>query len=173
MLKPQDYAILLKLLAHYKQSLPQRQLAEELGISLAEINAGVKRLKNAGLLRSSEQSRQLVPVRMAAAELLVHGIKYLFPGKLGHYTRGMPTSVGAPIFQDKIMLGEDPIPVWPDANGESKGLALEPIHPAIPGALHKHPDAKFYEWLVLVDALRQGRAREREIAERLIRQRLK
>lgn len=173
MLKPQDCAILAKLVAHLEESLSQRQLSEELGISLAEVNAGIKRLREAGLVRKSEKSKAVIPIFHAAKEFIVHGMKYLFPGKLGSLTRGMPTAVGSPIFKDKIMLGNEPIPVWPDAEGEGKGLALEPIHPAIPKALRRHPDPKFYELLTLIDVFRQGRAREREIAKQLIAEKLK
>ena len=172
MLKSQDCAILLKLLAHYGKHYTQRQLAEELQISLAEINAGIKRLLEAGLLRL-EKNKHPLPVRKAAIEFLTHGLKYIFPGSLGSYTRGTATAIGAPVFKNKVVLGDDPLPVWPDAHGSSKGLALEPIHASLPSALHDHPDPEFYELLALTDAIRQGRAREKKIAIQLIQEKLK
>ncbi len=172
MLKPQDCVILLKLLANPGVEWSQRQLAEALCISLAEINAGLRRLVEAGLLRKAQTS-QFLPIIAAAEEFLINGLKYLIPGKLGEYTRGIPTAVGAPLFQDKIALGDDPIPVWPDAEGSNRGVALNPIHPAIPKALRKIPDESFYELLVLIDSIRSGRPRERNIAIQLLKDRLR
>lgn len=171
MLKPQDCIVLIKLLANPGKEWSQRELAKTLCISLAETNAGIKRLGDAGLLRKDKG--KLFPNTYAAEEFLVSGIKFFFPAKLGEYTRGIPTAVAAPIFQDKIALGNDPIPVWPDAVGEKKGVALPPIYPSIPRALREHPDQAFYELLVLIDAIRAGRARERNLATALLKEKLK
>src|SRR5437016_8939165 len=159
MLKPQDCMILIKLLANPGVEWSQRELAKNLNISLAETNAAIKRLGDSGLLRK-DKSDKLFPNINAAEEFLVSGIKFFFPAKLGEYTRGMPTAVAAPIFHDKIALGNDPIPVWPDAIGEKRGVALTPIHPSIPKSLRENPDQSFYELLVLIDAIRSGRPRE-------------
>ena len=59
--------------------------------------------------------------------------------------------------------------MWPDALGEKRGVALDPIHPSIPKALRENPDPTFYELLVLVDAIRSGRPRERDLAATLLR----
>ncbi len=171
MLKPQDCIILIKLLANPGMDWSQRQLAKALCISLAEINAGIKRLGDAGLLRKDKDDR-LFPNINAAEEFLISGIKFFFPAKLGEYTRGMPTAVAAPIFHDKIALG-NPIPVWPDAVGEKRGVALAPLHPSIPKALRENPDQPFYELLVLIDAIRSGRPRERNLAAALLKEKLK
>lgn len=172
MLKPQDCIILIKLLANPGVEWSQRQLAKALCISLSETNAGIKRLVYAGLLRKDKNDK-LFPNINAAEEFLVSGIKFFFPVKLGEYTRGMPTAIAAPIFHDKIALGNDPIPVWPDAIGEKRGVALTPIHPSIPKALRENPDQSFYELLVLIDAIRSGRSRERNLAASLLKEKLK
>lgn len=172
MLKPQDCIILLKLLANPKVEWSQRQLADAICISLAETNAGLKRLVDAGLLRKTEQS-QFLPIIAAAEEFLINGLKYLIPGKLGEYTRGIPTAVGASIFQGKIALGDDPIPVWPDARSKQRGVALNPIYPTVPEALRKVPDQAFYELLVLIDSIRIGRPRERNMAVQLLKNRIR
>jgi hypothetical protein len=172
MLKPQDCIILIKLLANLGEEWSQRQLAKALCISLAEINAGIKRLCEAGLLRKDKNNR-LFPNINAAEEFLISGIKFFFPAKLGEYTRGMPTAIASPIFHDKIALGNDPIPVWPDAIGEKRGVALAPLHPSIPKALRENPDQYFYELLTLIDAIRSGRPRERNLATVLLKEKLK
>jgi hypothetical protein len=55
--------------------------------------------------------------------------------------------------------------VWPDADGDVRGVTLDPLHKTVPKAARKDP-VLLHELLALVDALRDGRARERRIAER-------
>jgi biotin operon repressor len=171
MLKPQDCIVLIKLLANPTVSMSQRQLASILGISLAEINAGIKRLEEAGLLRKDKQGK-VYPNIYTAKEFLISAVKFFFPGKLGEYTRGIPTAIAAPIFHNKIALGTDPIPVWPDALGNKRGVALEPIHPLVPKSLRENPDPHFYELLAMIDAIRTGRPRERNLAVALLKEKL-
>ncbi|HSW93405.1 MAG TPA: hypothetical protein VLJ15_03515 [Gammaproteobacteria bacterium] len=172
MLKPQDCIILIKLLANPGVDWSQRQLAKALCISLAEINAGIRRLGDAGLLRKDKDNR-LFPNINAAEEFLVSGIKFFFPGKPGEYTRGIPTGVAAPIFRGVIAMGNDPIPVWPDAVGDKKGVALKPLHPSVPKSLRENPDSVFYDILVLIDAIRTGRPRERNLATIYLKEKIK
>lgn len=70
------------------------------------------------------------------------------------------------------MLGEDPIPVWPYAEGDQRGLALEPLYRSVPQSLAEYPDVIFYELLVLIDAIRSARVRERNIAIKLLREKI-
>ncbi len=172
MLKSQDCLLLIKLLANPGKQWSQRALAKILHISLSEINGGVERLNNAGLLRINKKG-DLIPNIDAAQEFLISAVKFFFPVKLGEYTRGTPTSIAAPLFHDKIAVGDDPIPVWPDAMGEKRGVALMPIHSSTSKALRENPDQIFYEILVLVDAIRSGRARERNMAITLLKKRLR
>jgi hypothetical protein len=55
-------------------------------------------------------------------------------------------------------------PVWPYAEGPLRGIAFSPLYKNVPQAALR--DSKLYELLALVDAIREGRAREREIAIR-------
>lgn len=177
MLKPQDIVLLLKLLSNQEHtSWSQNQLATHLCMSPSEINASIKRLCRSGLIRQVPQQdtskQNYVPVKQACLEFLISGLKYVYPSQLGEYTRGIATSYAAPIFEKKIMVGNDPIPVWPYAEGDRRGLALEPLYPSVPKSIVKYPDQEFYNLLTLVDALRQGRARERNIAMQLLREKL-
>ncbi len=74
----------------------------------------------------------------------------------------MPTAHAAPPLVDKFASSAEPPPVWPDPEGEARGTAFSPIYKAAPRAARQ--DAQLYELLVLVDAIRDGRAREREFA---------
>ena len=107
----------------------------------------------------------------AVGEFLIHGVKYVFPVQRGEATRGMPTAYAAPPLSDQIAADGDLPPVWPDAEGSVRGVTLEPLHRAVPNAARKDPT--LYEILALIDALRDGRVRERQLAERELSARLR
>jgi hypothetical protein len=106
----------------------------------------------------------------ALEEFLVHGVKYVFPAKRGEPTRGVPTSYAAQPLRQVIAPGDEPPPVWPYAAGTKRGTAFEPLYKMAPKAALRDP--VLYEYLALVDALRDGRARERKLAEEMIVARL-
>lgn len=182
MLKPQDIVILLKIcsmLALKPDSiLFQNKLAMYLCMSTSEVNAGINRLHLSGLLGRTyrvvgkKEKEIFVPIKAACEECLIYGVKYFIPVQLGAYTRGIATSYAAPIFEKHISLGEDPIPVWPYAEGDVRGLALEPLYRSVPDSIVQYSDKLFYELLVLVDTIRSGRARERNIAITLLKERI-
>ncbi len=66
---------------------------------------------------------------------------------------------------------DDPIPVWPYKEGNQRGVSLAPLYKTAPLAALR--DESFYELLVLADALREGRVRERKIAETELHRRLR
>ena len=160
-LKPQDVYVALKLAAAKSRRPPYAQLASELGMSASEVHASVKRATYARLLHGDELGGG--PNVSALEEFLVHGLKYAFPAERGEFTRGTPTSYAAAPLRDLIAQGNEPIPVWPFAQGTGRGVALEPLYKSAPGAALRDP--VFYRFLALADALRDGRVRERKIAE--------
>ncbi len=85
-------------------------------------------------------------------------------------TRGMPTAWAAPPLSEQIAAGDEPPPVWPDPEGEARGIAFEPLYRSAPKAAKR--DRALYEMLALVDALRDGRARERQLAAKELKARL-
>lgn len=161
--KSLDIVVLLKLLEGAKKSYAQ--LSKELGISASEIHAAVQRGIAAGLIGADS----LFPLRKPLEEYLLHGVRYAFPAKPGPLARGMPTAHAAAPLADQISSDELP-PVWPDPEGIVKGYAVEPLYGSVPFAARQ--DAKLYELLALMDALRIGRARERKLAEDEIKTRL-
>ncbi len=52
--------------------------------------------------------------------------------------------------------------VWPDLEGENRGLSIEPLHINVPKAVRK--DEQLYKLLASVDVLRVGRVREMNMA---------
>jgi hypothetical protein len=57
------------------------------------------------------------------------------------------------------------------SDGQVRGATLEPPHKIVPAAAATDPD--LYEILALIDVLRDGRTRERQIAERELTARLR
>jgi hypothetical protein len=167
-LKPQDLVVLLKLISLGEKSATYGELAESLGMSSSEVHASVGRAKAARLLRI-EEDRPVI-VRAALKEFLLHGAKYAFPATLGSLTRGVPTGYAAPPLDSRISQPDEPPPVWPDPKGERRGISFHPLYPTAPAAAKR--DRLLYELLALFDALRGGAARERQIANQLLGERL-
>lgn len=171
---PQDIVVLAKLISHYNDAnWTQNSIAAELCISPSQVNAALKRLVAAGLLTPYSPPDKPRPIIQACEEFFIHGLKYIFPVQLGASSRGVPTSYAAPSFRGEIVLGNDPILVWPYGDGTERGSALEPLYPSVPESISKYPDPIFYDILTLLDALRVGRARERNIAKQRLSEILK
>lgn len=107
----------------------------------------------------------------AIEQFLVHGIKYAFPAEHGESTRGLPTSYAAAPLNRLIAPGNEPIPVWPHPEGKNRGIALAPLYESVPDAALRDP--ALYEKQALVDALSDGRIRERKLAEQELKKLLR
>jgi hypothetical protein len=166
-LRPQDVVVLLKLFSYRGRRPSMAQMGIDLSLSSSEVHAALKRLVTARLV-SGDGNR---PLRAPAEEFLLHGLKYVFPPKRGEVTRGVPTSYAAPPLDQRIAPGTDLPPVWPLADGRQRGIALEPLYRSAPAAALC--DQALYELLALIDAVRDGRARERKLAEHELTQRLR
>ena len=169
-LKPQDIVVLLKLLEYESDERPSySKMSEELFMSQSEVHSAVKRLQNSNLLHGKELNER--PNLTAIEEFLICGLKYAFPAEKGSLVRGMPTSYAAKPLSEFIQTGDDPIPVWADPNGEVRGIEIKPLYRSVPKAAGQ--DSRLYECLALIDAIRAGKARERKLAEKELRKRLK
>jgi hypothetical protein len=158
MLKPQDIVVLLKLVIQGEEPWTYPGLAHDLSMSASEVHAAIERAHQAQLFNLGARSIN----RQALAEFVVHGVRYAYPPVRGALTRGMPTGYAAPPLNRKIVAGDDPPPVWPDPKGTVRGYELSPLYKSVPKAAAR--DSKLYEILALVDALRDGKARERALA---------
>jgi hypothetical protein len=165
-LKPQDVVVLVHLsLRGDEWTYPS--IASALSLSASEAHAAVKRAQAGGLfdeVRRAPRKRELL-------EFITHGLRYVFPVERGSISRGRPTAHGAPPLRDRIrQIQCEPIPVWPDPDGEARGEAWEPLYPSVPKATRQ--DEALYEALALIDAIRGGRARERSLALKELTERL-
>jgi hypothetical protein len=166
-LLPQDVIVLAKLVSYGGRRPPMAQMAADLSLSQSQVHASLKRLERSRLIAPSTNEPQL----RAVEEFLLHGVKYAFPVFRGEATRGMPTAYAAPPLSHAIDPGGELPPVWPTSDGRVRGLTLEPLHKAAPKAAQQY--SLLYELLALIDALRDGRARERQLAERELAARLR
>lgn len=168
-LKPQDILVLLKLVALGKEPWSYNRLAVDLDMSPAETHAAVQRALGAQL--AVREDRRVRPNTRNLEEFLLHGIRYVFVPDRGELTRGMPTAHSAPPLAQSLVTSDDIPVVWPDAEGPVRGEAFSPIYRSVPAAARK--DQPLYELLALVDAVRGGRARERQLAGKQLAKRLR
>ena len=167
-LKPQDILVLLKLIAIDDKIWSYNSLAVELGMSPAEVHAAAKRALAAQL--AVKREGKLIPHSRNLEEFLIHGLRYVFAPDRGEVTRGLPTLTAAAPLEGAFAADSEPPSVWPDPEGTVRGASLSPLYRSVPTAARLDP--VLYEWLVLVDAIRAGRARERSMAMDMIKQRL-
>ncbi len=163
-MKGQDIVIALKLLKSDDPSLSYADLGKSVGLSASEAHGCVRRLIDARLVEPD--SRRVI--RRSLLRFLVHGAPFAFPAALRETTRGLPTAWAAPVLNNRITSNEPP-PVWPDPEGTVRGPSVKPLYPSVVTASR---DTELYDLLALVDVLRLGRARERQIAEEELTKRL-
>lgn len=163
-MKPQDILLLLKIISMGEENWNQKPTAEALSMSQSEVSESVARSKYAGLLDPKGKK----VMRMALMDFLEKGIRYVFPQHPGAVVRGIPTSHSAPPLNQEIQSTEHY--VWPSSKGSVRGHSIIPLYPSVPEAALN--DVKLYELLALVDALRVGRAREKELAIKELKSRI-
>tara|TARA_B110000858_G_scaffold188571_1_gene234266 strand:- start:234 stop:746 length:513 start_codon:yes stop_codon:yes gene_type:complete len=163
-MRPHDIVVLLKIAAKKEEPWLMKDLAIELGISASEISESLNRSAIAGLI--SKDKKRLM--KLAILDFLEHGLRYVYPQMPGPRLRGVPTAHSAPPLSQEI-LSEEPY-VWPYGEGTVRGESIEPLHPKVPEACLKDP--AFHEYMALCDALRVGRAREKNMAIQELRNRL-
>jgi hypothetical protein len=155
-MSPLDVVVMLKIIAYGDQSWLQKTMSEDLFISQSEISKSLVRSKFAGLIDSSGKKVK----RLSLMEFIQYGIMYVFPQQPGAIVRGIPTAHSAPPLSITIQSTEHY--VWPSGKGTVRGQSIVPLYPSVVDAIQK--DNKLYEMLSLIDALRVGRAREKELA---------
>src|SRR5579859_5184447 len=176
-LHPQDVVVVLKLVANRNSTerWSYADLGKNLFMSGSQVfrsvaRAEAARLLSAPTLPSAPEMKEALPMTWRLPnnsnlkEFLIHGVKYSFPVERAGATRGTPTAEAAPPL-NQILAQDFPLPpVWPNPAGLVRGIAFSPLYKNVPQAAARDPH--LYELLALVDAIREGRAREREIAIR-------
>lgn len=168
-LKPQDLAIALKMVALQGKWLPYAAFGEAMRLSRFEAHAAVQRLKAARLVVELDGPPR--PVLAALRPFVIFGAPYAYPAVRGEMTIGFPTAHGAAPLKELMAPTNEPPPVWPHPNGIARGPGLLPLYENLP--LAAADDSALYELLALFDALRAGQARERELAKKFLDERLR
>jgi hypothetical protein len=155
-MRPQDVAVLLKIIAAGNGSWQNKDLSAALSLSASEISESLNRSQIAGLIdgKKKKVSRQFL------MEFLEHGLRYVFPAEPGSLTRGIPTAHAHP-FMSNLFPSDEPY-VWPESVGKVRGVAIEPLYEGATKAIRSDED--LYKLLALVDVIRVGKVRERKVA---------
>ena len=168
-LKPQDVLVVLKLLCIGEEEWSFTQLAKSLGLSVGAAHNAVTNLRASRLVFEKDGGAEVA--RRKLLDFLIYGVPSVFYPIRGGIARGVPTSVFAPPLREKLTIADNDVPmVWPVANGRVNGETLEPLYETVPKAAAN--DARLYEYLVLVDAVRVGKAREKKMASELLEARI-
>lgn len=161
MLRPADIATLLYLRRHPADTYSA--MAERLGISKSTAHESVARLIKSRLAHASREAMAIV-ADGPAFDFLAFGVPFAFVPDTVPQARGIVTGLHAlPSDATSAALAL----VWPSRLGDARGIGVAPLVPAAPDLPHRDPP--LYRMLALVDALRLGDAREREIARELLR----
>lgn len=160
-LKPQDVLTTIRIaIAEPSELLTFASMSDSLGISVSEAHASVQRATVSGLI--TREFDELRANRTALLEFIAHGLRYAFPPIFGPVARGIATSVFAEPLSPHFSHGDSQALVWPHPEGTVRGPSLCPLYPSIPSAALRQQ--KLHEVLALIDAVRAGAARERELA---------
>ena len=162
-MSPLDVVVLAKLCL-VKAPTTQVALAKDLFLSQSEISKSIARSTHAGLLFGAAQQ----VMRQGFYDFLKYGIRYAFPQQPGPVVAGVPTAHSAAPLSD-LIASEEPY-VWPSAFGKVRGHGIAPLYPKAVDAALKDPE--LYEVLALIDAMRIGRARERNLAAEELKKRV-
>jgi hypothetical protein len=165
-LRPQDVALLLKLVAQPHRTWLGKELAQSLHLSASEISEALARCRSSRLLAADPHT--LLVQRHALLDFLRYALPYAFAVQPGAPGRGLATGASAPLLVQTF--GPDPAYVWPGVVGSQWGISVEPLYPHAPAAAQQ--DAELYGLLTLTDALRLGRPREVKLARQLLEQQL-
>jgi predicted transcriptional regulator len=155
-MRPQDIAVLLKIIAGDNMIWQNKDLSVALSLSASEISESLNRSRIAGLIDGEKRKVS----RRSLMEFLDHGLRYVFPAVPGPLARGIPTAHAHPFMSNEFPI-EEPY-IWPDPEGKVRGVAIEPLYQGTTRAIQG--DEQLYKLLSLADVIRIGKVRERKVA---------
>lgn len=162
MVKASDIYVLSGLLV-IEEDWTYRSLADRLHVPHPVVQRALSRAQAADLY-SAERREVHLP---HWEEFASHALRFTAPTRLGALMPGVPAAWAAEPMASAIRSsGEDPPPIWPYARGRVRGQAIEPLHPSAPEAVEEWP--QLGEILAVLDSLRAGDPRVRNVAEDLL-----
>lgn len=166
-LKAQDILVLLRLLIwENNKAWSYAKLAKELGMGASEVHSSIKRAERVDLIDPLTRR----PKRDSLLEFLVHGLRYVFPAEILGRGKGMPTAHFVDALKNQLIIEKGDNYVWPVRGATLEGIQITPLYAAAPKAAKRSKD--LHELLALVDAIRVGKARERELAVKELTKRI-
>jgi len=155
-MRPQDIAILLKIILKKDEPWQNKDLAAELFLSPAEITHSLQRSAVAGLLNSEKKKVH----KQTLVEFIEYGLHVVFPVIPGGIVNGLYTAHSHPFMQQHFssLFGY----VWPDVTGKNRGQSVQPLYKEVVKA--SMLDAELYKTFALLDVIRVGKARELKVA---------
>lgn len=165
-MRPQDIVVLFKIIISNPNWM-NKSISEDLFLSPAEISYSLQRSVFAELLDPSKRK----VMRRAFLEFIQYGLPRVFPAIRGPIAIGIPTAFSSPVMSEYFMINQlNELVVWPYSEGKARGESIHPLYPnAVKAALK---DPQLYELLALVDVMRMGKVREKEIAIKLLKEKL-
>ncbi len=157
MIKGQDIVLLVKLITNKEsRQWGQLKLSQHLCMSSSTVNASLKRLERSQLIVYSGIKNQTKnPIQVNCKEFILCS-GYIFVAKTSYSkTSGILSYTSAPVFKAANLIPDYDF-VWPDAEGNARGIESEPLHPMLAKSLRLFPDKPFYEMLCLIEGLRFG-----------------
>jgi hypothetical protein len=165
-LKPQDLLVVLGVHVLGGDGWTYETLAKRLRLSPSEAHSATQRAIRSRLLDGDAHRIRARNV----LEFLEHGVPYAFPVEPGQLTRGIPTAASAPPLKGLLLSDPAGELVWPHADGSVMGQTIVPLYRTVPDVALQ--SSEIHALLSLVDALRLGRVRDRELAMAQLRARL-
>jgi hypothetical protein len=155
MLQAVDIAVAYQaaMLDHQESEWSAARIRKDLGLPKATLSESLRRADEARLLRGKFVLRGALAALLPVLPNLVPVAR-----PMAGRAQGIPTGASAPVFGGHF-TAEEP-EVWPLAGAGAIGVAIRPLHPAIPARLTETRDARAYALLAFLDAVRSGRARE-------------
>ena len=161
-MKSLDIVVLCKLLSYEKdkQAWTYQKLSKESLIPIGEVHASIKRLVKSNLYNEVNK----VVNRKSMEEFLLHGMQYVFPPEYLPIERGVGTSHNGPVLNKEFDTTDHSIEkyVWPYYKGKEKGIGIKPLSKRLAEAALK--DIYLHKLLSVIDALRAGKARDKNFA---------
>ncbi len=164
-MRPQDIVILLKKTTSKGRMMNNKDLAASLHISASEVSESLERSRIAHLLNNAKQRVNV----LSLLEFLKHGIHYVYPVMPQGLVRGIPTASSAFPMKSLLNSSEEQF-VWGYKDGNARGQMIVPLYPSVPDSVQE--DDELHELLALVDSMRIGNARERDIAQKELEKKL-
>ncbi len=156
-MRPHDIAVLAKIIVKHDDEWQNKTLAEELFISSSEISESLNRSRTAMLIDHNKKKVN----KEGFLEFVIHGLPFVFPGELGPLQRGIPTAHSHSFMKQQFDSNTEY--VWPDFEGVVLGMVLEPLYENQTKATKI--DAQLYKLLALMDVMRVGKVREKDLAK--------